>query len=51
MKVPPPSTKRSRIANDVGSSVTVPKSMAPRHSTLTSRRVRSSLPITRYLMS
>jgi hypothetical protein len=48
MKVPPASTYRSRIANDAGSSVAVPNSMAPRLSTLTSRRVPGSLPIMRY---
>lgn len=50
MKVPPASTKRSRMAKDVASSVTVPKSMEPRLRTLTSRRVAGSLPMTRYFM-
>src|SRR5216683_7850 len=48
MKVPPAATYRSRIANEVASSVLVPKSMAPRLSTLTSRRVFGSVPIVRY---
>src|SRR5579883_2586797 len=50
MNVPPASTNRSRIAKDVGSSVTVPKRIAPRLRTLTSRRVRVSVPIVRYFM-
>src|SRR5215469_11702987 len=49
MKVPPAATYRSRIANEVASSVVVPKRMAPRLSTLTSRRVFGSVPIVRYL--
>src|ERR1700722_5144377 len=48
MKVPPAATYRSRIANEVGSSVLVPNSIAPRLSTLTSRRVFGSVPIVRY---
>src|SRR5215470_3608309 len=50
MKVPPASTYRSRIANDVGSSVVVPNIMAPRLSTLTSRRVAGCWPMVRYFM-
>src|SRR5581483_1591429 len=50
MKVPPAATYRSRIANAVASSVAVPKRMAPRLSTLTSRRVFGSVPIVRYFM-
>src|SRR5580704_11194163 len=50
MKVPPASTNRSRMANDVASSVRLPISIAPRLSTLTSRRVAGSLPIVRYLI-
>jgi hypothetical protein len=50
MKVPPASTYRSRIANDVGSLMAVPNSMPPRLSTLTSRRVFGSVPIVRYLI-
>ncbi|GAA0410243.1 hypothetical protein GCM10010160_43210 [Acrocarpospora corrugata] len=38
------------MAIDVGSSVAVPNSMAPRLSTLTSRRVSGSVPIVRYLI-
>jgi hypothetical protein len=45
--VPPASTYRSRIANEVASSTFVPKSMAPRLSTLTSRRVAGLKPIVR----
>src|SRR5262249_49961537 len=41
---------RSRIANEVASSVAVPKRMAPRLSTLTSRRAFGSVPIVRYFM-
>jgi hypothetical protein len=48
MNVPPAATYRSRIANEVSSSVRVPISIAPRLSTLTDRRVAKSLPITRY---
>jgi len=48
MKVPPAATYRSRIANEVASSVVVPKRIAPRLSTLTSRRVFGSVPIVRY---
>src|SRR5215831_17410944 len=48
MNVPPASTYRSRIANEVASSVAVPKCMVPRLSTLTSRRVFGSVPIVRY---
>src|SRR5215468_538640 len=50
MKVPPAATYRSRIANEVASSVAVPKRMAPRLSTLTSRRAFGSVPIVRYFM-
>ena len=50
MNVPPASTYRSRIANEVASSVAVPKCIAPRLSTLTSRRVFGSVPIVRYFM-
>src|ERR1700759_4141465 len=50
MKVPPASTNRSRMAKDVVSSVRLPISIAPRLSTLTSRRVAWSLPIVRYLI-
>src|SRR5271169_7053185 len=50
MNVPPAATYRSRIANEVSSSVRVPISIAPRLSTLTDRRVPGSVPITRYFM-
>src|SRR5580704_18825957 len=50
MNVPPASTYRSRIANEVASSVAVPKCIVPRLSTLTSRRVFGSVPIVRYFM-
>src|SRR5262250_3287115 len=50
MKVPPAATYRSRIANEVASSVDVPKRIAPRLSTLTSRRAFKSVPIVRYFM-
>ena len=50
MKVPPASTNRSRIANDVASSVRLPISIAPRLRTETERWVAASLPIVRYLM-
>src|ERR1700722_4523934 len=51
MNVPPASTNRSRIANDVASSVRLPISIAPRLSTLTSRLVAGSVPIMRYFNS
>src|SRR6202012_4039628 len=51
MNVPPASTYRSRMANDVASSVRLPISIAPRLSTLTSRRVAGSVPIVRYLIN
>lgn len=51
MKVPPASTKWSRTANEVFSSVTDPKSIAPSARTLTSRRVVGSVPMVRYFMS
>lgn len=51
MKVPPASTNRSRMANDVASSVRLPISIAPRLSALTSRLVAGSDPIVRYLMT
>src|ERR1700722_1175327 len=51
MNVPPASTNRSRIANDVASSVRPPISIAPRLSTLTSRLVAGSVPIMRYFNS
>ena len=51
MNVPPASTYRSRMANDVASSVRLPISIAPRLSTLTSRLVAGSVPIMRYLMT
>ncbi|GAA3472643.1 hypothetical protein GCM10018965_071960 [Nonomuraea roseola] len=38
------------MANEVFSSVTEPKSIAPRARTLTSRRVFGSVPIVRYFM-
>ena len=50
MNVPPASAYRSRIANEVASSVAVPKCIVPRLSTLTSRRVVGSVPIVRYFM-
>src|SRR5271169_887463 len=50
MNVPPAATYRSRIANEVSSSVRVPISIAPRLSTLTDRWVPGSVPITRYFM-
>src|SRR6266567_1271946 len=50
MKVPPACTYRSRIANEVASSVAVPKCIVPRLSTLTSRRVLGAVPIVRYFM-
>ncbi len=50
MKVPPASTYLSRIANEAASPVAVPKFMAPKLSTLTSRRVFGSVPIVRYFM-
>src|SRR5580700_5043233 len=50
MKVPPACTYRSRSANEVASSVAVPKCIAPRLSTLTSRRVLGSVPIVRYFI-
>src|SRR5215467_2709315 len=50
MNVPPAATYRSRIANEVASSAVVPKRMAPRLSTLTSRRVCKSVPIMRYFI-
>ena len=48
MNVPPAATYRSRIANDVASSVRLPISIAPRLSTLTARRVAGLVPIARY---
>src|SRR6516225_9313459 len=50
MNVPPAATYRSRIANEVASSVRLPISMAPRLKTLTDRLVAGSLPIVRYFM-
>ena len=50
MNVPPASTYRCRIANDVASSVRLPISIAPRLSTLTSRLVAGSVPIVRYFI-
>src|SRR3984957_19188658 len=50
MNVPPAATYLSRIANEVASSVAVPKYMAPRLSTLTSRRVLGAVPIVRDFM-
>src|SRR5579859_3724794 len=50
MKFPPASRNRSRIANEVASSVRVPKFIAPRLSTLTSRAVAGSAPIVRYFI-
>ncbi len=50
MKAPPADAYRSRIANEVASSVAVPKRCVPRASTLTSRRVLGSVPIVRYFM-
>src|SRR5215470_3428863 len=50
MKVPPASTNRSRIANDVASSVRLPISIAPRLRTETERWVAASVPIVRYLI-
>src|SRR6185312_4436261 len=51
MKVPPASTNRSRMANDVASSVRLPISIAPRLSTETERWVAASVPIVRYLIN
>src|ERR1700759_5129371 len=51
MKVPPASTNRSRMANDVASSVRLPISMAPRLRTETERWVAASVPIVRYLIN
>ena len=51
MKVPPASTNRSRMANDVASSVRLPISIAPRLRTETERWVAGSVPIVRYLMN
>ena len=45
MKFPPASAYRSRIANDVASSVVVPNRIAPRLITLTSRADDGSLPM------
>ena len=42
MKVPPASTKRSRMANDVASSVRVPMNIVPRQMVETSNAVRPS---------
>src|ERR1700678_3163292 len=50
MKVPPASAYRSRIANEVASSVAVPKCIAPRLSTLTERLVFGAVTIVRYFM-
>ena len=51
MKVPPASTNRSRMANDVASSVRLPISIAPRLRTETERWVAASVPIVRYLIN
>src|SRR4029077_14754335 len=48
MKFPPAATYRSRIANDVASSVVVPNRIAPRLSTLTVRADAESLPMVVY---
>src|SRR4029453_18144269 len=48
--VPPASTNRSRIANDVASSVRLPMSIAPRLSTDTEPLVAASVPIVLYLI-
>src|SRR6185437_12189595 len=45
MKFPPAATYRSRIANDVASSVVVPNRIAPRLSTLTVRADAGSPPM------
>src|SRR6266699_133003 len=50
MKFPPAATYRSRIANDVASSVVVPNRIAPRLSTLTLRADNESLPMVVYRM-
>ena len=50
MKLPPAATYRSRIANDVASSVVVPNRIAPRLSALT-LRAAESFPMVVYRMS
>ena len=50
MKFPPAATYRSRMANEVASSVVVPNRIAPRLSTLTRRAVNGSLPMVVYRM-
>ena len=50
MKFPPAATYRSKIANDVASSVVVPNRIAPRLSTLTWRAGSKSLPMVVYRM-
>ena len=50
MKFPPAATYRSKIANDVASSVIVPNRIAPRLSTLTLRADDGSLPMVVYRM-
>src|SRR5262249_34035741 len=50
MKVPPAATYRSRIANDVASSVVVPNRIAPRLSTLTVRAANDPVPMIVYRM-
>ena len=50
MKFPPAATYRSKIANDVASSVVVPNRIAPRLSTLTLRADNESLPMVVYRM-
>src|SRR5512146_402143 len=50
MKFPPAATYRSRMANDVASSVVVPNRIAPRLSTLT-LRAAELLPMVVYRMS
>jgi hypothetical protein len=50
MKVPPASTNRSRMANDVASPIRLPISIAPRLRTDTERLVAALVPIVRYLM-
>ena len=51
MKFPPAATYRSKIANDVASSVIVPNRIAPRLSTLTLRADDESRPMVVYRMA
>src|SRR6516225_5231914 len=50
MKFPPAAAYRSKIANDVASSVVVPNRIAPRLSTLTVRADNAPLPMVVYRM-